>query len=340
MNKIKWCVIGAGGIADRRTIPGILKDEGSTLVAVMDKSPEIAKRVGDKYGVPAFTDEEAMLSSVECDAVYVGTPVFCHKDQALTVLRYGKHLFIEKPITISATEARKLVDAFKAAGKQISVGYMMKHHNLNEKVKEIVAEGGIGKPVSVRAQFSCWYPDIEGAWRQTWALGGGGAFMDLGVHCAELIEYVLDDEICELKSICSTVSFNYEVEDSAIVVFKTRRGTLGHIDVNFNIPDAASESKLEVYGEAGYAIAVGTMSQVEGGKLTYLYTPGGSYSPMQDRASGIPTEYLGEGGDLYQKQIGKFCDILRSGKNDYTFADKAVHIQELVEMIYSDAKIR
>ena len=78
---IKWCVIGAGGIADRRTIPALKKDENSTLVAVMDRVPEVAKAVGEKYGVPYFSDEKEMLSTVDCDAVYIGTPVFCHKPQ-------------------------------------------------------------------------------------------------------------------------------------------------------------------------------------------------------------------------------------------------------------------
>lgn len=335
---IRWCVIGAGGIADRRTIPAIVKDEGSELVAVMDRVPEVARAVGEKYGVPYFSSEEEMLKSIECDAVYIGTPVFCHKDQALTALKYGKSVFVEKPISMTSAEARELVDAFKAAGKQITVGYMMKHHNLHEMAREIVADGGIGRPVNVRAQFSCWYPDIKGAWRQTKKLGGGGAFMDLGVHCAELIEYLLGEEISEVKSLIATNSFNYEVEDSAVVIFRTKSGILGTIESNFNISDAASESKLEIYGEAGYVICNGTLAQTEGGKMTHLYAPQGDYSAMQDRTAGVPTEHVGAGSDLYQKQIGMFNELLRSEKTDFFFADRAVHIQELVDKIYENAE--
>ncbi len=339
MKKIRWSIIGAGGIADRRTIPAIVKDEGCELVAVMDRVPAVAEAIGKKYGVPYFTSEDEMLGAVESDAVYIGTPVFCHKEQALTALKHGRHVFVEKPVCMTSKEARELVEAFKTAGKQLTVGYMMKHHNLHEKARVIVAEGGVGKPVNVRAQFSCWYPDIEGAWRQTFALGGGGAFMDLGVHCAELIEYVLDDKIVEVKSICSTQSFKYEVEDSAVVVFRTESGTIGHIDVNFNIPDLASESRLEIYGEAGYLICNGTLGQTEGGNMRHLFAPQGGYSAMQDRAVGEPIYFAGAGNDLYQKQIYLFCELLREGKTDYAFADTAVHIQELVDDIYKDAGI-
>lgn len=336
--KMKWCVIGAGGIADRRSIPAILKDEQNELVAVMDRVPEVAEAIGKKYGVKSYTDENVMLSETECDAVYIGTPVFAHFKQAMTVLSYGKHVFIEKPVCMTEPESRALVDAFKQAGKQITIGYMMKHHNLHVKAKELIKDGKIGGVNSVRAQFTCWYPDIPGAWRQKKELGGGGAIMDLGVHCIELIEYLLDDEITEVKSIISTRTFSYEVEDGGIIVFKTAGGVLGHIDVNFNIPDKASESKLELYGDKGYIICKGTLSQEESGVLSHLYSPQGDYSAMQNRDTDAPVEYTGEGADLYLKQLKGFADCVRSGKTDYFYADRAVQVQSIVDKIYQENK--
>ncbi len=333
---MKWCVIGAGGIADRRTIPALLKDEKSTLVALMDKVPETAKAVGEKYGVEYFSDEETMLKSVECDAVYIGTPVFKHYDQAMLALKYGKHVFVEKPIAMNAKEGAELKEAFKKAGKLLCVGYMMKYHNLHEKAKELVQNGGIGSVNSVRAQFTCWYPEIKGAWRQTKALGGGGAIMDLGVHCIELIEDVLGEEIIDQKAFYSTKTFGYEVEDGAVIVFKTASGTLGHIDVNFNVPDNASESKFELYGEKGYIICTGTLAQEEKGVLKYLYSPQGDYVAAQNRETEKPQEFFGEDGNLYMKQIVKFREQVESGKLDYFYTDRAVQVQEVVEKIYNE----
>lgn len=334
--KFRWCVIGAGGIADRRTIPAILSDDGSELVAVMDKFPATAEKIGQKYGVKYFTDEAEMLKSVDCDAVYIGTPVFSHYDQAMIALSFGKHVFIEKPICMTSTDGEKLVKAFKDAGKMITIGYMMKYHNLHEKAKEIVSNGGIGNVNDIRAQFCCWYPDIEGAWRQKKALGGGGAIMDLGVHCIELIENILDEEITDVKSFYSTKTFKYEVEDGAVIIFKTEKGTLGHIDVNFNIPDDASVSKLELYGDKGYVTCEGTLAQEEVGKLKYLYAPQGDYSAMQSRAVVEPKEYQGEKSNLYLKQLLKFRKAVESGNLDYFYADRAVQVQEVVEKIYKN----
>ena len=333
---MKWAIIGAGGIADRRTIPAILKDKNNQLVAVMDRNLEAATRIGDKYKTLYFNDEEKMLQTVDCDAVYIGTPVACHYAQALLALQYGKHVFMEKPIALSAEEGEKLVSAFKKAGKQLTIGYMMKYHNLHEKAKELVASGGIGRVNDVRAQFSCWYPDIVGAWRQKKSLGGGGAVMDLGVHCIELIEDVLGEEIVEVKSFLSTRSFQYEVEDSAVIIFKTEKGVLGHIDVNFNVPDAASESKLELYGDDGCLICKGTLGQEENGSLSYLYAPQGDYSAMQNRTTGKAVEYYGMGEDLYLKQINVFVKQVQSGAYDYFYAERAVQVQKIVDKIYNE----
>ena len=166
----------------------------------------------------------------------------------------------------------------------------MKYHNLHQAARKIVAEEGVGQVSSVRLQFTCWYPDIQGAWRQKKALGGGGAIMDLGVHCFELAEYLLDEKIVKTKSFYDTRTFSYEVEDSAVVAFKTQSGVLGYVDVSFNVPDKASNSKLEIYGTKG---------------------------------------------NLYLKQINHFTDLIKKGKMDYFYAEKAVNIQEVVDGIYA-----
>ena len=331
---MKWCIIGAGGIADRRTIPAILIDKSNEIVAVADANESLAKAVGEKYGVKSYIDYKLMLKECECDCVYVATPVFLHYEQAMEVLKYNRHLFIEKPIGKDGAEAKAIVDAYKKAGKQIGIGYMMKYHNLHEKAKRLCKAGAIGDVNSVRLQFTCWYPDIVGAWRQNKALGGGGALMDLGVHCIELIEYVLNEEIIEVKGIINTKTFNYEVEDTAIIVFKTKSGVLGHIDVNFNIPDEASESKFEMYGTKGYIICNGTLAQEEKGVLNYLYSPQGDYEAKQNRVAGKPKKYKGKNGNMYLKQIQAFAKQVNSGKLNYKLANRAVQVQQVVDEVY------
>ncbi len=336
MKKISWGIVGAGGIADRRAMPALLKDKNSKLTAIFERREESARALSQKYGVDYYLDLEQMLKTADIDAVYIGTPVYAHYEQAMLALKYGKHVFLEKPIAMDGAQSEKLVKAFKDANLQLTVGYMMKYHNLHQKAKEIVFSNQVGSVNDVRAQFSCWYPDIKGAWRQKKELAGGGAIMDLGVHAIELIEFILQDEIIDVKSFYATQNFNYEVEDGAVIIFKTKKGALGHIDVNFNIPDDASESKLEIYGDKGYVICKGTLGQLENGKLSHLYAQQGDYSAIQDRKTLKAIEYDGEGNDLYLKQFEEFVKIVSGGKCEYFYADKAVHVQRVVDKIYLD----
>ena len=192
MKKIRWAVIGAGGISNIRGIPGLLECEQVEIVAVSDKSAAAAQTTAEKFRIPQwFSDEEEMLRSVPCDAVYIATPVPFHYKQAMLALRYGVNVLTEKPFVMNGEEGKTLLDAFKAAGLHLSVGYMMGRHNLHHKARKILKSGGIGDLTLVRMLFTCWYPDIPGAWRQTKAASGGGAMMDMGVHCIDLMQYIL-----------------------------------------------------------------------------------------------------------------------------------------------------
>lgn len=159
--------------------------------------------------------------------------------------------------------------------------------------------------------------------------------MDLGVHCFELAEYILGEKIVKTKSFYETRTFSYEVEDSVIVAFKTESGVLGHVDVSFNVPDKASNSKLEIYGTKGNIICSGTLAQEEVGKLSYLYSPQGDYDAAQSRVEVKPKEKYGKKNNLYLKQIQHFTDLIKKGTLDYFYAEKAVHIQEIADGIYS-----
>lgn len=336
MKKIRWSIIGAGGIADRRGIPGLLLDEHNEIVAVMDQAPQVSQAVAKKYGVAAwFSDVETMLQSVPCDAVYIATPVFCHYEQTMLALKYRVPTFVEKPLALNGDQAQQILDAFRAAGLQLTVGYMMGYHNLHGKARELIREGQLGDLNLVRMQFSCWYPDIPGAWRQTRSLSGGGCIMDLAVHCMELFSSITGDQIADCKTFFATKTFSYEVEDSACILFRSEKGVLGHIDVNFNIPDDAAASRLEIYGTAGSLYAEGTLGQEETGTMKFIYAPQGGYEAQQSRKVSEPQLFTGAGTNIYAKQFAAFTRLLQ-GAPDYTNAEQAIRIQRLCDRIYEE----
>ena len=98
----------------------------------------------------------------------------------------GKHILIEKPLAMTAAEGQEVVEHCKEKGVLIAAGFMMRFGACIQAMKKAIAEGKIGKPVSAYAQFTCWYPDIPGAWRQKKTQGGGGALVDMGnCMCAD-----------------------------------------------------------------------------------------------------------------------------------------------------------
>ena len=108
MKKVRWGVIGAGGIAQRRTIPGMMQCENAELVAVMEITPELAESCRAKWNCKkAYTSAEELLNDPEIDAVYIASPVFLHAQQAMAAADAGKHILIEKPLAMTAAEDRQ-----------------------------------------------------------------------------------------------------------------------------------------------------------------------------------------------------------------------------------------
>ncbi|MCM8788778.1 MAG: Gfo/Idh/MocA family oxidoreductase, partial [Candidatus Omnitrophica bacterium] len=206
MRKLRWGVIGSGGIALRRTIPeGIMPADNAMLVAVCDVNEELAKKSGEMFNVRWYTNEDELIANPDVECVYVATPAYLHFRQAQKVLRAKKHAFVEKPFTLRVEDGKKLVALARKNGLKLGVDFMMRFNTINQKIREMVLNKEIGKPVMARAQLSCWYPPIKGAWRQIRKLGGGGSLIDMGCHCMDLREFILNSRIKEIFCMADTL---------------------------------------------------------------------------------------------------------------------------------------
>ncbi len=333
---VKWGVIGCGGIADRRTIPGMLLAENAELVMVMDRNKELAVKVGEKCNVP-YTDSIEELLAADIDAVYIATPVFCHKEQAEQAMLAGKHVLIEKPVGMNAAEAKELREIAKEKGVKLGVGMMMRFHTHHQKAKEIIAAGKIGDIVSMRAQFSCWYPEIAGSWRQIKKLGGGGAMMDLAVHCLDLLQYVTGTKAVGVTAICDTQTFTYEVDDSASILMKMDNGAHAYVDVNFNVPDNAAVSRMEIYGTQGSILCDGTLAQEEVGTTRVSMTDLAGYDAMQARNDDNFVYMDPASGNMYTKEVESFSASILEDTIPMAKVDDAIFVQEIAEAAYESS---
>lgn len=335
--KIKWGVIGCGGIADRRTLPGMMLAENAELIAVMDSNMEAAKACKEKYNAKyAFDNFEELLAIEEIEAVYIASPVFCHKEQAIAAAKAKKHILIEKPIGKDVAEAVEIAEACAAEGVKLGVGFMMRFHAYHQEMKKIVSEGKIGEIVSARAQLTCWYPEIENAWRQDIKLSGGGALMDLGIHCVDLIRYISGLEVKEVSGFIGNQIFDYSVEDAGGIAMRLENGAVAYVDANFNIPDAAAKCKLEFYGTKGSIFAQGTISQVEGGEIEVLCTGDSEgYDASQNRETIEPLPINVEFGNMYTKEIELFGKAVLGEIEVPISAEDAILSQKVIEAAYN-----
>lgn len=338
--KVKWGVIGAGGIADRRAIPGMMMAKNAELVSVMEVNMEFAEKLREKYNAKrAYDDVDKMLEDPEIDAVYIATPIIYHKEQALKAARAKKHILIEKPVALTVKDGEEIREVCEKEGVLVSVGFMMRFHAYHCKMKEIIGSGKLGDVVSCRAQLTCWYPDIPGSWRQKKSTSGGGALMDMGIHCIDLIQYVTGGKAKRIATFTDTKTFKYDVEDSASVIFEMDNRAFAYVDANFNIPDDAARCRFEIYGTRGSMLAEQTIGQVEGGKLDVILSEDSrGYDAQQDRIEVAPVKIDVEFGNMYTKEIESFGRSILNKEPVAVSLEDALQVQKVVEAAYESSE--
>ncbi|MBR5515096.1 MAG: Gfo/Idh/MocA family oxidoreductase [Clostridia bacterium] len=340
MRKIKWGVIGAGGIADRRTLPGMMLADNAELVAVMEVNMELSEKLREKYNAKFAYDNYAdLLANDEIEAVYIASPVICHKEQAIAAAKAGKHILLEKPAALTIEDGEEILEAAKDAGVLIASGFMMRYHGYHQKVREMIAQGAIGNIVSARGQLTCWYPEIEGAWRQDKSQSGGGALMDMGVHCIDLIEYITGSRVVETCGFNNTRTFSYNVDDSSNILCKLDNGAVAYVDSHFNIPDEAAFCRLEFYGTKGSILCEGTVSQIEAGEAKAVLTgDAGGYNAAQNRTTDGAFKVEAELGNMYTKEIESFGNSVINGTALTVPLEDAIHVQKVAMAAYTSTE--
>lgn len=310
--KVKWGVIGACGIANRRTIPeGIIPAKNAELIAVMDIDESGLRRVAKKYGLTrSYTKEEDILRDKDVQTVYIATPAYLHHKQVLMAAEAKKHILCEKPMGISLEEAEEMIFVCKENKVKLTLNYMLRYHSYHRKLKEMIDKGKLGKLVMGRAQLTCWYPPMKGAWRQDPNLGGGGSLIDMGTHCVDLLEMLMG-KVAEVTCFINRLVQNYPVEDTAVVLLRFENGAVGIVDNQFNVPDASLENRLEVYGSRGSVFAQGTTGQLSTGEMiARLEKKEKGYEAAQKRGEGKARKITLNPTNMYQSKIEEFSKCI------------------------------
>lgn len=255
--KIRVAIIGSGSIATHRHAPEYAVNPNVEIVAFVDRYPERAAKLAAKYGGDVYQSYEDVLALDTVDAVSVCTPNAFHAPITIAALNAGKHTLCEKPMATSAEEAKAMIAAAKASGKHLMIGHNQRLASLHIKAKSLIEAGTIGKVVSFRTSFSHPGPEswsIEGP--TGWFFDKKQAFVgtmgDLGVHKADLLRWLLGEEIVEVASFVEHLEKPMgDVDDNAVCLLKSASGAVGTLTASWtHYP--GEDNATHIYGSLGH----------------------------------------------------------------------------------------
>jgi 1,5-anhydro-D-fructose reductase (1,5-anhydro-D-mannitol-forming) len=337
--KIRWGVVGSGGIARRRTIPeGIVKAQNAELSVVFDVNQQVNAEVAEAYDVEQAPSIDELLDG-DIDAIYIATPAHFHAGQVRLCAEAEKHVLCEKPLGMTVAEAGGMIELCRQRQVKLGCAFMMRFVAQHRKALELVEEDKLGRPVYARAQLSCWYPPMEGAWRQDPAKGGGGALIDMGGHCIDLLEMFFG-RIKRVSCFINNSVHNYKSEDSATAMLFFENGALGTVDTFFCIPDNSSKNVLELYGSKGSILAQGTIGQGPTGRMVaFLEQDGKDYDAQQARAAAEGKTIEPEPVNTYQAEIEEFSQAVLENREPAISGELGLRSQKILTACYESARL-
>ncbi|SEB70602.1 Gfo/Idh/MocA family oxidoreductase [Paenibacillus sp. GP183] len=235
MSKIKVAVIGCGSIAEKRHVPEYVNNPHVEFVAFCDPVIERAEHYAKEYGGKAYSSYEELFNHEKVDAVSVCTPNYLHAHASIAAAKAGAHVLVEKPMAVTEEESAAMIEAARTNGVILMVGHNQRLMPAHVKAKEILDSGIMGKVLTFRTAFG--HPGPEG-----WSIDGRnswffrkkeaimGAMGDLGVHKADLIRWMLSDEVIEVAAMIGTLDKEgTDVDDNAICLLRMRSGVIGNL---------------------------------------------------------------------------------------------------------------
>ncbi len=266
MSKLRWGLIGASTIAAEHMI-GAFRANGGDAVAVMSTNAERAEGYARRHDIArATTSLKELVESDELDAVYISTTNELHRDQVFAAAIAGKHVLCEKPLALTLPDARAMVDECRKRGVVMGTNHHLRNAATHRAMREAIKQGRIGKPLFARVFHSVYLPAHLQGWRLDRPDAGGGVILDITVHDADTLRFVLDDEPQSVVAMTSHGGMGRDgLEDGAMGVICFASGLLAQFHDGFTTRYATTG--FEVHGEEGSLIGRDCMTQAPKGDI-------------------------------------------------------------------------
>jgi 1,5-anhydro-D-fructose reductase (1,5-anhydro-D-mannitol-forming) len=308
-----WGLIGASDIAQTRMIPAINAQLDSRVVAVMSSQLERARQYAEHNSIPhAYGSLEAVLADPEVDVVYISTTNDLHKEQTIAAARASKHVLCEKPLALTLQDAQEMVKACHAASVVLGTNHHLRNAVTHRTLRHLVAEGAVGQPLALRVFHAVSLPSRLQGWRLNRSAAGGGVILDITVHDADTLRFVMPDEIVEVTALAGRQGLAAnDLEDAVMGVMRFANGALVQHHDAFTIPHA--HTGFEVHGTEGSLYATDVMTQDPIGHIM-LWRAG--------QGTQIDT---GQPEDLYERSVRLFNAAVRGEGQPAATGEDGIH---------------
>ncbi len=273
---IRVGIIGCGSITKFRHGPEYDANPTVEIAGFFDYNQDRASEMRNKYGGKVYDSIDAMLKEKTIDAVSVCTSNNSHAAVAIAALEAGKHVLCEKPMATCVEDAARMCEVARSTGKHLMVGHNQRFIPAHRKAREILSSGEMGKILSFQTTFSHQGPE---AWSSdkgagTWFFKKSDAFMgaigDLGIHKADLVRWLIKDEISEVSAYIRTLDKRgpdgrmIEVDDNAVCILHSQGGIVGTLTASWtNYGDEVnsttlycSEGRMRIFDHPEYSLEI------------------------------------------------------------------------------------
>jgi predicted dehydrogenase len=321
--KLGFALCGLGSLSTHQIAPALRKTANCRLAGIITGTPAKAAQWKAEYGIPDksiynYDSMHRIADNPDIDVVYVVTPNALHLDYALIAARAGKHVFCEKPMEISVARCQQMIDAVKAAGRVLGIGYRCRFEPNHLELVRIARSQELGRLKIIDAHFG--FPIVPGGWRLNRALAGGGPLMDVGIYCLDATRYITGEEPDSVSAIIKRGDTDRfaEVEESVSWQAKFPSGTLSHCSASYN---AAPLGYVRALAEGGW----------------FGLEPAFNYDGIHGkRSDGKPIEL--PAGDQFATELDNFAQCILTGEPTRVPGEEGLRDVRLMMSIYEAAQ--
>ena len=280
-NKLGWGLVGASTIAREWMIGAIRAQAGNQVVAVMSSDAARGQAYAEANGITnTYTSLDALLADPEVDAVYISTTNELHAEQAVAAAAAGKHVLCEKPLALTLHDAQAIIDACRKAGVVLGTNHHLRNAATHRAIRDLLRDGAIGKPLFARVFHAVSLPAHLQGWRINKPAAGAGVILDITVHDADTLRFILDAEPVEAMAMTPPARMaSGDIEDGVMAVLSFDNGVLAQLHDAFTVKHAGTG--IEIHGTEGSLIGRDVMTQRPIGEVILRNAEGERRIPLE-----------------------------------------------------------